>query len=280
MTRRFFRMATGGAQIALLGVAFLMVGQAGPTLAGGQDWAGAPSDRFYDAYVPTASKEGQFFYYTCEFDAAWVVLKTFGHDVPLAEQLEIVGHDTSVKPVYEETATGFVIYGGDITAAYNGDYTNDFLARTTGQAMQPLFEAFDLEVRPIADRSDIERTLDGGGLVWIKATVDFLPWAPTTWITPDGTRLPTVLGNDHSVVVMGYDDEVVVIRDPLGPTDTNWGRQYEYEVPWDTFLPVWAAQGNDGLAVFAAGDTADFPDPGDGGLSGIEIGPVGGGAGG
>jgi hypothetical protein len=48
---------------------------------------------------------------------------------------------------------------------------------------------------------------------------------------------------------MGYNDEVVVIRDVLGPTSTNWQRPYEYEVPWDTFLAVWEAQGFDGVAV-------------------------------
>ena len=52
----------------------------------------------YDAYLPAALKEGQYYYYTCEFDAAWVIVKTFGHDVPFEEQLEIVGHDRSVEP--------------------------------------------------------------------------------------------------------------------------------------------------------------------------------------
>ena len=33
------------------------------------------------------------------------------------------------------------------------------------------------------------------------------------------------------------------------PTSTNWERAYEYEVPWDTFLAVWEAQGFDGVAV-------------------------------
>jgi hypothetical protein len=42
---------------------------------------------------------------------------------------------------------------------------------------------------------------------------------------------------------------VVVIRDALGPTSTNWNRAYEYEVPWDAFLAAWEAQGFDGLAV-------------------------------
>lgn len=235
--------------------------------------------RAYEAYVPAAMKEGQFYYYSCEFDAAWVVLKTFGFDVPFEEQLAIVGHDTSVEPWYEETADGFVIYGGDITAAFNGDYTKDLLARTTGEAMRPLFEEFGLDVQPVDDRPGIERTLDAGGLIWTKATVDFLPWAETTWITPDGTELPTVLGNDHAVVVMGYDTDVVVIRDPLGPTDTNWNRQYEYEVSWDTFLPVWAAQGNDGLAVLPADGSAERGEASTSGSLGIEIGPVGGGDG-
>jgi hypothetical protein len=58
-----------------------------------------------------------------------------------------------------------------------------------------------------------------------------------------------VLGNDHAVVVMGFNAESVVIRDVLGPTSSNWQRPYEYEVDWPTFLAAWEAQEFDGLAV-------------------------------
>lgn len=51
---------------------------------------------------------------------------------------------------------------------------------------------------------------------------------------------------------MGCNGDVVVIRDGLGPASTTWNRLYEYEVPWDTFLAVWEAQGFDGLAVSPA----------------------------
>ncbi len=203
----------------------------------------------YDAYVPTETKAGQFFSYTCEFDAAWAVLKTFGHDVDLDEQLEIVGHDTSIEPYYEETPDGFVIYGGDVANAFCGDYKHNLLSRTRGTAMKGLFEAFDLTVRRVKDRQGIERALRRGEVIWIKATVDFLPGAPTTWITPEGRRFPTVLGNDHALVVVGYNNDVVVIRDVLGPTSTNWNRPYLYEVSWSTFMESWKMHGRDGLAV-------------------------------
>ena len=250
-----------GAPALLLIVAGVVVGTILPMGVVSARQVVTEDGRVYDAYVPAALKHGQFYQYTCEFDAAWAVLATFGYDVPFEEQLEIVGHDTSIEPYYQETPSGFVIYGGDITSAFNGDYTHNLLARTTGEAMQPLFEHFGLTVRPVHTRNAIEATLDRGGLVWIKATVDFLPWQPTTWITPDGTELPTVLGNDHAVVVMGYNEDVVLIRDVLGPTDTNWGRPFEYEVPWPPFLAVWEAQGYDGLAVFppdaAESDTSE-----------------------
>ena len=86
-------------------------------------------------------------------------------------------------------------------------------------------------------------------VVWLKATADFYEGVPTTWITPSGLTYPTVLGNDHAVVAMGYNADVVVIRDVLGPTDTNWDRQLEYEMPWASFLHTFGQQGNDGLAV-------------------------------
>src|SRR6185503_7492925 len=65
-----------------------------PRAARAEQGVTTPDGRYYDAYVPAASKEGQFYHYTCEFDAAWVVLATFGYDVGFDEQLAIVGHDT------------------------------------------------------------------------------------------------------------------------------------------------------------------------------------------
>lgn len=208
--------------------------------------------RVYTAYVPAQLKEGQFAQYTCEFDAAWVVLKTFGIDTTLEEQVAIIGVDERIEPYAEQTADGYVIYGGDINTLYSGDYTSSYLARSTGKAMRKIFDHYGLVVEPVDDRAGIEAALGRGALVWMKATVDFLPWEPVTWITPEGEELPGVLGNDHAVVAMGYNSDVVVIRDVLGPTSTNWERPYEYDVPWDTFLAVWEAQGNDGVAVAPA----------------------------
>jgi uncharacterized protein YvpB len=205
--------------------------------------------RAYDAYIPAATKEGQFEHYTCEFDAAWVVFKTFGFDVGLDEMLAIVGHDTSIEPYYQETADGIVIYGGDVNTAFSGNYYDNFLARTTGRAMRPLFEEYGLDVSRVNERDEVERALRQGKLIWIKTTVDFQPWTPATWVMPDGDSYQTVLGNDHAVVVMGYNDYGVVIRDVLGPTSSNWNRVYEYEIDWETFLWAWGSHGSDGLAV-------------------------------
>jgi hypothetical protein len=66
---------------------------------------------------------------------------------------------------------------------------------------------------------------------------------------PDGQTYKTVLGNDHAVVLMGFNKDAVLIRDVLGQTSTNWNRKYEYEVPWPTFMEHWGAQSYDGLAV-------------------------------
>src|SRR5690349_6651661 len=44
----------------------------------------------YDVYVPTACKTGPFYHYTCEFDAAWAVMKTFGIDASLDEQIAAI----------------------------------------------------------------------------------------------------------------------------------------------------------------------------------------------
>ena len=173
--------------------------------------------------------------------------------------MAVVGYDTSVEPYSEQTEDGFIIYGGDITSAFCGDYTSSMLARSTGTAFLPLFKHYGLGAETVKTRDEIEATLDRGGLIWTKATVDFLPWDATTWLTPSGKSVQTVYGNDHAVVVMGYNDDGVVIRDVLGPTNTNWERAYEYDVPWDTFLSVFDAQGSDGVAVFPADDGGAAP---------------------
>lgn len=211
----------------------------------------------YTAYVPTACKTGPFHHYTCEFDAAWAVLKTFGIDTTLEDQLALIEIDRRIEPYYQETAEGFVVYGGDITRAYSGDYVNNFLARTTGRVMRPIFEHYGLHASTANSRERIEEVLKLGRIVWIKTPVDFKDWVPVTWITPENKRLPGVLGNDHAMIVIGFNDDVVVIRDTLGPTSSNWERPYEIEVPWDRFLACWAAQGNDGLAVGPRGSADD-----------------------
>jgi hypothetical protein len=205
--------------------------------------------RIYNAYIPAVVKKGQLYQYTCEFDAAWVVLQTFGIDASVEEIIDRTRFDSSLEPSFEETAEGFVIHGGDIRSAFSGDYKKNFLARTTGGALVPVFVSFGLHAAPVSDQAGVEAALRRGALVWMKTTVDFKPWRPATWVTPDGSAIKTVLGNDHAVVVIGFNSKVVVIRDVLGPTSSNWRRPLEYEVDWDTFMKAWGAQSFDGLAV-------------------------------
>jgi hypothetical protein len=214
--------------------------------------------RRYDAYIPAAIKTKQYYHFTCEFDAAWVIFETYGFHVTLDDQIAAVGLDKSVEPYYEEKKDGTaVIYGGDIGEMYSGHYDENFLARSSGQAFRKVFERYGLRTTPVHTRKDLQDALLRGELVWIKATADFKPGKESIWIKPDGEVFKTedgqvyktVLGNDHAAVVIGFNDEVVVIRDVLGPTSTNWNRKYEYELPWQKFLTIWASQSNDGLAV-------------------------------
>lgn len=205
--------------------------------------------RNYDVYIPTACKNGPFYHYTCEFDAAWAVMKTFGIDAPLDDQVAAIKIDNRIEPFYVETASGFVIQGGDIAHAYSGDFTSNFLARTTGSGFRRVFTDYGLYAVPVKTRERIEQHLRKGRLIWFKMTVDFLDWRTATWIEPEGKQTEVVFSNDHAAIVMGYNEQVAVVRDVLGPTSTNWNRLYEYEVPWETFLRSWGAQGFDGLAV-------------------------------
>jgi hypothetical protein len=214
-----------------------------------QDFSRTVNGKYYAAYVDAATKSKQYFHYTCEFDAAWVVLKTNGIDATLQDQIDIVGIDTSIEPYHEETPNGFIIYGGDILNHYSGDYDKNFLARSTGHVIRRIFEHYGLQVTTVNTREDLQAALRRGELVWIKTTADFKPGRPATWVLPNGSTYKTVFSNDHAVVVMGYSERGALIRDVLGPTSTNWNRQYEYEVPWDKFMSVWGQQQYDGLAV-------------------------------
>lgn len=205
----------------------------------------------YTAYIDTVIKQGQWQQYTCEFDIAYTILKTYGIETDLDELIGYVGIDDSIDPHAVQTPAGAVIYGGDIGKAFCGDLETNTYAKTRSTAMAKAFHALGCTTTSVSDRQGVERGLIEGHLMWMKCTVDFQDFIPTKWITPTGTSYPTVLDNDHCVAAIGFNDDVVVIRDCLGPTNTNWDRQYEYPVPWDTFMRCWSSSGYDAVLVAA-----------------------------
>jgi len=207
---------------------------------------------YWDAYIQLPIKEGQDFHFTCEFDSSWIILKAYGFDLTLEEQMSIVGLDNSIEPWYEETATGIDVWGGDIDEYYCGHYDTNILTRARCNAMRKVFESVGLGVTFTPERPLIEAALLRGEPVFFKSTVDFLPWRAATWHTPDGDTFPVVLTNDHALTVMGFNADEVIIRDPLGPTTTNYERPWQYRVSWQRFLEVIAAQGNDAIAIAPA----------------------------
>lgn len=223
------------------------VEEVGPVEADGALW---------DAYIRLPIKQGQDFHYTCEFDSSWIILKAYGHDLTLEQQLAIVGHDRSIEPWYEETANGVIVWGGEFQEYFSGSYEDNFLARARCSAIAKVFKAVNLRVTVADTRELIEAALLRGEPVFFKSTVDFLDWVPATWVTPSGAEFPVVLGNDHALIVMGFNGDDVIIRDPLGPTSTNARRPWQYRVSWPRFLEVLAAQGNDAIAVAPAPATA------------------------
>lgn len=205
--------------------------------------------RTYTAYTETIVKQGQWDLYTCEFDVAYMIMSTFGVETTLDELIGYVGFDNPFEPYAEETPSGIVIYGGDIGSAFCGDLSSNTFSKTRGSAIRRAFEGFDFTVETVSSRKTVEAGLGAGKLMWLKTTVDFSGFVPTRWQTPDGSVYPTVYENDHCVAAIGYDDDVVIIRDSLGPTNTNWERPYEYDVPWDRFLDCWGSSGHDGLLI-------------------------------
>lgn len=204
---------------------------------------------YWDAYLRMPIKEGQDFHFTCEFDSAWIILMAYGMDVGLDEQIGIIGIDESIEPYYVETETGFDIFGGDVHNYFCGHINENILARARCNAMRKIFEAKGLSVTVTLDRPSIEAALLRGEPVFFKSTVDMMPWRPATWYSNTGEEWPVVLSNDHALIVMGFDAEEVIIRDPLGPTSTNWERPWQWKTTWTRFLEVFASQGNDGIAI-------------------------------
>lgn len=215
---------------------------------------------FWDAYLQMPIKEGQDFHFTCEFDSAWIIMMAYGMDVGLEEQLQLVGQDTSIEPYYEETANGFNIYGGDVLNYFCGHIDTNLVARAKCQAMCKAFEGKGLGVEFTKDRGSIEAALLRGEPVFFKSTVDMMPWRTATWHTNTGDTHQVVFSNDHALVVMGFNDEHVIIRDPLGPTSTNWERPWQWRTTWTRFLEVLAAQENDAIAIGPNPTTESTPE--------------------
>ena len=220
------------------------VDEVGPVEADGIVWT---------AMVQVPIKRGQWFHYTCEFDSAWSCMAAYDIDAGLEAQVDAVGIDNRVVPYWEETASGIMVYGGDIGEHFSGELDSNLMSRATANAMRKAFDAHDVATEPVHDRAGIEASLNAGYPVFFKSTVDFLDWRPATWHSPEGYTYPVVFSNDHALTVIAYNDDEVVIRDPLGPTSTNGARPFQYRVKWDRFLLVFASQGNDGLAVMPPG---------------------------
>jgi len=220
------------------------VDEVGPVEADGTLWT---------AMIQVPIKRGQDLHYTCEFDTAWSIMMAYGIDVPLQEQLDAVGFDNRLEPYWEDWGDIVMIYGGDIGKHFCGDLDNNLVAKAKGSAMAKSFEAQGLTATPVHDRAAIEQAINLGFPVFFKSTVDFLDWRPAIWTTPEGIEYRVVFSNDHALAVIGYNDQDVVIRDPLGPTSTNEMRPFQYRVTWERFLEVFAAQENDGLAISPGG---------------------------
>ncbi len=216
------------------------VDEVGPVEADGAYW---------DALIQVPIKRGQWFHYTCEFDSAWSIMQAYGIDAPLEEQVDIVGIDNRVVPYWEETPGEIIVYGGDIGQHFSGYLDSNLMSRSTGNAIRKAFETKGLVATPAQDRPAIETAIRSGHPVFFKSTVDFLPWRPARWVSPEGFEYPVVFSNDHALTVIGFNQSDVIIRDPLGPSTTNSRRPYQYRVTWERFLEVLGAQGNDGWAV-------------------------------
>ena len=226
------------------------VDEVGPSEADGTLWT---------AFVQVPIKRGQWYHFTCEFDSAWSCMAAYDIDAGLDAQVDAVGIDNRVVPYWEETASGIMVYGGDIGEHFSGELDSNLMSRATSIAMRKAFHAHGLATEPISDRAGIETSLKAGYPVYFKSSVDFLDWRPATWNSPEGFTYPVVFSNDHALTVIAYNDDEVVIRDPLGPTSTNANRPYQYRVRWDRFLQVFASQGNDGLAVMPPEGSRSVP---------------------
>src|ERR671915_3777 len=72
--RRSRRRLLGEALAAAAAAPF--VGLAARPAAAASQGVTTPDGRYYDAYTPAATKDGQWYQYSCEFDASWAVLAT------------------------------------------------------------------------------------------------------------------------------------------------------------------------------------------------------------
>jgi LysM repeat protein len=180
--------------------------------------ASAPAGKSVLLRVPVLAQEHSL---TCEAAAARMVAAYLGQPATEAWIQAQLGTD-------ENPHKGF---RGDIDAAFGGIVNYGVYAEPLAQALRSL--GLHADVRYNVSYADLRATLDNGQpvIVWLSQ----FP-APGYYDQPGGYRL---VSGEHSYVVVGYDNQGLVVNDPL-----NGGRQFHIRA-----IPRWELFNNMALFV-------------------------------
>lgn len=180
----------------------------------------------------------------CEVTSLAMLLGAAG---VLVDKMELA--DAIAKVPFEDDG-----YRGDMNEGFVGDIYS-FDNPGLGVYAKPVFELGEMY---LPDRllnltgsgiNALYRQLDQGSAVWVIANTEFreLPDKDfVTWQTKNGPMQVTY--REHSVVMTGYDDRYVYIRDPLDD-DAN------KRVSRSDFEAAWVQMGRQAISYTAEGQT-------------------------
>lgn len=149
------------------------------------------------------------------------------HKVPFRDENYVRSnpYDGFVGDIYTFSKSGYGVYHGPV-AKLAENYIPGRIKDVTGQTIEAVYDL-----------------IDQGSPVWVITNSTFAPLPEsefTVWNTNTGDVKITY--NEHSVLIVGYDEQSIYINDPLA------GNGYK-EVPRNSFEQAWTQMGSQAIGI-------------------------------
>lgn len=182
--------------------------------------------------IPPQSQMPQL-YNGCEVTSLSMLLTAAGHPIGKMELAQQIKKDTT--PIQYDDA-GDIIAWGDPHKGFVGDIQGDNLGY--GVYHEPIADLLNSimpgQAKDLTGVSfdEILKRVDAGKPVMVWTTAEFQPTQTMfTWKGPQG--LVNATFDEHTVVVVGYDDKRVYVNDPLDGTAAKGVDRKQFIASWE-----------------------------------------------